>query len=401
VPPARPAVLETTLDLELQRAADEELRKAAAFVEEHYGSPPEWGALCLADMEGEVLAMVSYRGGKRANEAAFAPLQSLFEPGSVVKPLVFSIALERGVLDWEGPDFDCTPVSGKAWRVPHSTRWIRDEHPSTRLRPRDILVVSSNIGAVQVGLLLGREGLAQYLESYRFGQATSLGLPGEAAGWLAPDRHEGGVMRMPQSEFWGYTAPSLSIGYEYNVTPVQLLRAYLTLLNGRPRDLQLYRRYAVGGEVTEVPLPVDGPRFLSEQTVARLRDAMRGVVSDENDHATGRILYRELLDRGAPPLAGKTGTSEIGGTRDGATVTVRTASFVGFAPVDRPRYVAVCVLQKPGAARFWGGSYAAPAAGRLLLHALSRSQVRRPSSPQVSEGRTEGVGVPARLAVGR
>jgi hypothetical protein len=63
-------------------------------------------------------------------------------------------------------------------------------------------------------------------------------------------------------------------------------------------------------------------------------------------------------------IAGKTGTSVNKATQ------VRTASFAGFAPVAAPRYLAFCVLQKDRAEGFYGGRYAAPAATRLLLHAL-------------------------------
>jgi cell division protein FtsI/penicillin-binding protein 2 len=246
------------------------------------------------------------------------------------------------------------------------------------LTPRQILVESSNVGAVQVGLRLGREGFAEYLDTYRFGQRTALGIPGESTGSLAFEDLEG-MMGMAQRTFWVYTAPSLSFGYETNVTPVQLLRAYLTLLSGRPRELRMYRRTAVGGRITDVPPPQTGERFLSEDHLELLRDALRGVVSDE-PNATGRWLFEQLEEAGQPMVAGKTGTSQ----RQAADGWIRTASFAGFAPVEKPRYLAVCVLQKPGAAAFWGGRYAAPAAGRLLLRALSQSLLQRPADSRVS-----------------
>lgn len=382
--PARPAVLETTLDLELQKAAQEELMRAVDYVAERYKSPPEWAAMCVADIEsGDVLALASYRDGVEPAAAAFAPLQSLYEPGSVVKPLVFSIALRRGLLDWYQDDFNCRPNGPRGWYVPGSHRQIIDEHLCEDMTPREILVESSNIGAVQVGLRLGREGFVDYLEQYRLGQPTALGIPGEARGRLAFAGNDA-LREMSQRAFMVYTAPSLSFGYETNVTPIQLLRAYVTLLSGRPRELRMYRRIAVGGRITEVPPPAEGERFLSDEHLALLRDAMRGVVSDEPD-ATGRWLYKELQEEGRPVVAGKTGTSQ----RRAGGGWIRTASFAGFAPVEKPRFLAVCVLQKPGAAAFWGGRYAAPAAGRLLLRALSQSLEKRPAHSQVSANVTE------------
>jgi cell division protein FtsI/penicillin-binding protein 2 len=387
--PERPPVLETTLDLELQKAATEELQRAVRAVEEHYSSPPEWGALCVADIEtGEVLAMASYREGVDPRAGTFAPLQCLCPPGSVVKPLLFAIALERGVLNWHGDTFDCTPNAGKSWLVPHSSRKITDEHPAGRLTPRQILVQSSNVGAVQVGLLLGREGLDEFLHRYRFGTVTGTRIPGEATGDVVPFRR-GGLRAMSERAFWVYSAPSLSIGYEYSITPMQLLRAYVSLLSGCERELTLYRRYARNGEVTVFPAAERGARVVSPANLELLREAMCGVVSEEAN-ATGRPLFEELRRNGLPPVGGKTGTSEYEEARNGEKVWIRTASFAGFVPVDKPRFVAVCVLQKPKASAFWGGRYAAPATGRLLLRALSQPSLRRTEYPQVSAGGAEG-----------
>ena len=89
-------------------------------------------------------------------------------------------------------------------------------------------------------------------------------------------------------------------------------------------------------------------------------------------------------------IGGKTGTSEcFVKVKDAQGVLrekpVRSATFAGFAPVQDPRYLAVCVLQKEGASLFFGGLYAAPAAGRLLLRALAEEQANGRRAPsQVS-----------------
>lgn len=393
--PRRPTVLETTLDLELQQVAHDELNRAIAAVEEQYGTPPAWGAMCLAEIEtGDVLAMASYSSAAADPKvAAFAPIQYLCNPGSVVKPLVFSIALEQGVLDWNGPLIDCRPTDSGGWRVPDSSRRIKDSHGCGELTPREVLVQSSNIGAARVGRRMGRQGILEYLERYQLGVATGTQLPGERSGRVFPGPDQ--LRSMPERQFMAYAAPSLSFGYGCNLPPIQILRAYLTLLSGGQRELRLYRRLAANGRVQELPPVPEGPRFVSKITLSRLVDAMRGVVSHE-EQATGRHLADELDRLGATGVvAGKTGTSEFDERRDGRMVTVRTASFAGFAPADRPRFVVICVLQKLEADHFWGGRYAAPAAGRLLLRALSQPPPRRSATPQVSVGTPEGVSLPA------
>lgn len=363
--PQQPLELRCTLDLELQRAAQEQLHAASADVQKTYGTPEAWSALTLVEVRtGDVVALASHYPGK--SHAAFAPLQNLFEPGSVVKPLLLALALEHRVIHWDEV-FDCTPTERhNGWRVPgvRGRRIIHDDHACGHLDPRGILVNSSNIGAVQVGLRLGRPGLKLYLDRYQFGTRTGIGLPAEQAG--GPNKNQD-LDRISEESFRRWTAPSLSFGNELTVTCVQLARAYLSLLSGRQRELRLVTGATIHGERIEAPAAKDGERFLSQGTVDRIRQALVGVVSDE-EGATGRGIYRMLKDLGyeGPVLAGKTGTSCVPGTRK------KTATFVGFAPAASPRWLAVCVLRKDGADRFYGGKYAGPPAARVLLAALAR-----------------------------
>src|SRR5690606_16889205 len=134
--PTAGATVRTSLDLALQECADREIEAAAESVRESYGSPPEWGAMLLVDVEtGGLLAAASYtagRDGQRDRYGAFAPTHRLFEPGSVVKPLHMALALERGLIDWTEP-VDCRPgyqagqeLTSRVGRLPRRT--IRDSH---------------------------------------------------------------------------------------------------------------------------------------------------------------------------------------------------------------------------------------------------------------------------------
>jgi cell division protein FtsI (penicillin-binding protein 3) len=376
VEPPAASVLQSTLDLPLQRLAQEQLCAASNAVREAYGSPERWGALVLVEIQtGDILAVAShYPGvGKQAGKArtgtAFAPLQNVYEPGSVVKPLVFALALERGVVHWD-ETLDCTPtLPGNGWQVPGvRRRVIHDDHACGRLTPGGILVNSSNIGAVQVGLRLGRAGFKAYLEFYQFGRKTGLGLPGERRGGIAV----GDLDKPSDVSFRRWTSPALSFGYELNVTAVQLARAYLSLLSGRQRELRLVRAVTVGGEHVPAPTVAASQRLLSPDTVAHIRQAMADVVSNQ-EGATGSRVHAmlERLGYEGSVIGGKTGTSVTHTRTTG--VLKKTASFVGFAPTARPRFLAVCVLRKDDADKFYGGSYAAPAATRLLLGALGRA----------------------------
>jgi cell division protein FtsI/penicillin-binding protein 2 len=116
--------------------------------------------------------------------------------------------------------------------------------------------------------------------------------------------------------------------------------------------------------------------------------AMTDVVSSDQ-HSTGRTVHAKMLkDEGIDVhglIAGKTGTAKMTQRTRGVAVEMRNASFAGILPPERPRYLAVCILQRDDDARFYGGSYAAPPVARLLLQAQKLEQRRRLRlEPQVS-----------------
>lgn len=390
------AELRTTLDRSLQRRADVEIARAAEDVSAHYGSVPEWAGLVLVDVRtGGILAAASYtaaKDGSRDRNGAFAPTQRLFPPGSVVKPLHIAMVLERGLLDWDEV-IDCRPgyLAGSDFIRPvPARRTIRDSHQNGPLPVAQVLIQSSNIGAIRIGLRLGPDGLDEYLERYGFGRSSGAELPGELVGEL-PKQLAGQSV----NEQYVFAGPSVLFGYQIQSTILQVARAYLTFLSGASRDLHL-----VDSGVPEAA----SERFLSSAVLETVKGALVGVLEDE--HGTARRVgawVKKLRVDGYVDLeiAGKTGTSQYAGRArrwDGEVVQgdIRTASFVGFTPVRDPRFLAVCVVQKVGASSFYGGTYAAPAASRLLFEALVReskestAQTDRSGSGRVAGGAEPG-----------
>ncbi|MDA0375164.1 MAG: penicillin-binding protein 2 [Planctomycetota bacterium] len=393
------AEVRTTLDRSLQRRADVEVARAAEDVAAHYGSVPEWAGLVLVDVKtGGILAAASYTAandGSRDRNGAFAPTQRLFPPGSVVKPLHVAMVLERGLLDWN-ETIDCRPgyLAGSDFVRPvPARRTIRDSHQNGPLPVSQVLIQSSNIGAIRIGLRLGPDGLDEYLQRYGFGAPSGAELPGELVGTVPSQ-----IASQSVNEQYVFAGPSVLFGYQIQATILQVARAYLTFLSGQPRDLRLVEPEAGDQGVTS-------ERFLSSATLDTVKSALVGVLEDE--HGTARRVgawIKKLRVDGYVDLeiAGKTGTSQYSSSKatrwDGEVVNgdVRTASFVGFTPVREPRFLAVCVVQKVGASSFYGGTYAAPAASRLLFEALVRAskestaRLDRSGSTRVAGGAEPG-----------
>ena len=389
-----PKVLQSTLDIDLQRIALRELAaQAEAGTRENKTHLPKWGAMVLVEVAtGDVLAAASWhRDVKHPQAASFTPYQSLCEPGSIVKPLVLAYAYEAGLLDWNH-SFDCT-AGGAEYRERIAqlgrAKPVRDDHPCGPLTPHGILVNSSNIGAAYVGLLLEREQWRDYMAFYGFGRSLGLNLPHGSLGGTNKLSFDPAVTAR---SFRANSAISFSFGYELQVTTLHMARAYLRLFRGAKAELRVCRGVEVDGEWLAAPaLDASGPQFRPE-VVEAVRQAMVDVVSAD-PHATAVSMHARMLKELGIDLhgvvAGKTGTaaSTIGIPGRGS-VSVRNASFVGFLPVEAPRWLAVCVLQKDDSARFYGSSYAAPPVVRLLLQCqqLEQQRLLRQESQDGSSG---------------
>lgn len=388
------AVLHSTLDLELQRAAVRELTaKCEEGLHNRKGKYAKWGALTLVEIAtGDVLAAASWhRGDAPAQARPFAPYQNLFEPGSIVKPLVLSYALEVGALDW-AKEYDCNPGHATYREVIRSLgrrKAVRDDHNCGLLTPHGIIVNSSNIGAAFIGLQLTRPQWQDYMLGYGFGQSLGLNLPGESRGG---NHHRSFAADIKIRSFRANSAISFSFGYEMTATVMQVARAYMRMFRGLGAELRLVKALELNGEWYDVPVKQDtGPRYRPE-VVNAIREAMADVVSNDS-HATGRFVHQQMLKETGVDLqglvGGKTGTA-VSPVRllDGSKATMRNASFVGFLPADNPRWLAVCVLQSDVVSRFYGGRYAAPPAVKLLLQC--QKQLERQSMHQASQLRSGG-----------
>lgn len=268
-----------------------------------------------------------------------------FEPGSTIKPIVLSEVYRAGL-----DPHQIVTQGHKQWR--YRGRTITDSTaPDRPLDIEESVMLSSNIGLAQTGLLLGPERLQDCLARFAFGQPTGLGLAERewVGGYTAPAR-------------WTYYATTgIPFGYEISVTLPQMVRAYCAAVNGG-RLVPLHVVEAVGTERVAPPLAEAAWVFPAEAAAgisARVRAVLRRAVQE----GTGKRLQDPSFgpDIG---LAGKTGTARISAGRDGYREDYRS-TFIGFAPYDAPRYVVAVVVVEPQGEHY-GGRVAGPSVRRLL-----------------------------------
>ena len=345
-PPTTGATLELTIDQYLQHVAERELR---AGVEENDAAGGT--AVVMDPRTGEILALASspsfnpnaYREARPEAQRNRAT-QDIYEPGSTFKIVTASAALEENVV---APD---DPIDVSAGQVRFGRRVINDDHRNGVLSFTDVIVKSSNVGAIKVGLEIGRERLGLYVNRFGFGVRSSPDFPGES----------GGIVWDP-SKLNDSALASVSMGYQIGVTPLQMAAAVSSIANGgelfTPRAV---RAVIANGTRTPTEHAVVR-RAVSPGTAALLTEIMEQVV----ERGTGTRAQVPGFT-----AAGKTGTSRK--VIDGRySRSEYNASFVGFVPSRQPVFTIVVVIDSPhGKNLYYGGSVAAPIFQRIADAAL-------------------------------
>ena len=355
---ARPGKsLTLSIDGRIQYLAYRELKAA---VERH--NADSGSVVVLDPRTGEVLAMVNQpafnpndtlqRQGSRTRNRA---VTDVFEPGSTAKPFTIAAALESG--DWR-PDSKVDTAPGY-YRVSKYT--IKDSKNLGRIDLGGIISHSSNVGASKVALQLDPAELYGVFEQVGFGSSTNSGLPGEASG----------VLRN-WAQWYPLDQATLSFGYGFSVTALQLAQAYAVIAaDGVRHPVTL-----VKGQVASRPEQV-----LSAATARKVRRMMERVVQPSG---TG---YRAAIE--GYRVAGKTGTAKklVDGSYSEDTYT---AVFAGMAPAGDPRLVAVVVIHAPKKGGFYGGEVAAPVFSRIMMRALRMLNVTPDELLQGGSSRARG-----------
>jgi membrane peptidoglycan carboxypeptidase len=244
-----------------------------------------------------------------------------------------------------------------------------------------VIVKSSNVGAIKVGLRLGPERLGRYVSRFGFGQSLLPDFRGENAGivWNPAKLDPGAVA-------------SVSMGYQVGVTPVQMATAVSSIANGgllyEPR---VVRATIQDGRRVEVPRKVVR-RTVSERTAAQLTAIMEAVVEEGTGKAARIAGYT---------IAGKTGTSHKAVT-GGYSQTEFNASFVGFVPSRTPALTIIVVIDSPHGKGYYGGAVAAPIFKRVAeasLRHLGIAPTVNPMPPVLVGARGSDEGSEGRSAI--
>lgn len=365
-----------TIDQHLQYLTEKALEKAF----KQWKAKGAW-AVVMNPRTGEILAMANQPGfdpNHYAKVGADAKrnraITDMYEPGSVFKIVAASGALNEGVVTPE-TTFFCE--NGK-WNYGYKV--LRDVHPYGVLPMTEVIVKSSNIGTVKIGLKMGASKFQNYVKGFGFGTWTGIDLAGEAPGYTRPPSQ------------WSKTSPyNIPMGQEVMVTSIQMVAAMSVIANGG----YLVRPYIVSkvqdpaGVTIKEKKPLIRQRVIKPETAATMREILTQVV----ERGTG--TKAKIPD---VRVGGKTGTGQkiLPGGK-GYSHDAFMSSFIGFAPADNPLYAMVVVLDE-ARPLYYGGTVAAPVFKEVMEAALL-TQGGKPHHETASPPTPEQVAATADLAV--
>ncbi len=387
-----------SIDIELQRIAQEELEKGVATAN------AAGGRLVMIDpASGEILAMVDIvrelpdavpfewvERGVASDRSADTDrdryitlkadpgrdvhpalgrnrcVEDVYEPGSTLKSIVWASVTELGLVE----PTEVIDTEGGVWRVPYGRRVVRDVNEKDELTWFDVLVHSSNIGMVKGASRASFAQLHDAVGRFGFGTRTELPLPGETRGI---------VTSLGNWNDW--TQTSVSFGYEIAVTPVQMVRAYAAFARTGdragtiPRSLSLIAREQGHGTVDV--------RVISPETARLTREAM-AQVAQHLDETIKTFGYGH--QDWSYTLFGKSGTAKVplGKAPDGMRAPrgykgyfprQYTTSFIAGAPAEQPRIIVIVIIDDPGPDlvqrnRYYGSHVAGPVVRKVVERSL-------------------------------
>ena len=350
-----------TIDASIQFIAERALDKAMEDTGAKHAS-----VIVMDPKTGEILAMANrptydpnhYSQGSEEDFKNIA-VTNLYEPGSTFKPIIASAALASGKwkLDQVYNDKGSFAANGHVMQ-----NWNGEGYGPVRLI--DILKFSINTGMAEIGTTTGADILSKYVRNYGFGSKTGIELPGEGDGILYnPD------------DMSKLDVATMSIGQGIAVTPLQMVRAFGALSNGgammKPHIIKSYSNSQ--GDVTSTTETSVVGQPVPAETAKTIVDILEKEVSEGGGTKAMVEGYH---------FGGKTGTAQKLDTKHGGYLDGQyIASFIGFGPVEDPKFVVLVVIDDPQKGSYYGSQIVAPVFKDIVSQLVRYYQM----SPYVKE----------------
>ena len=351
-----------------QRVADEKTAGELEALEAEYRSFPENSEEYIRGRQAYTDLLTQARLKQWRNRV----ISDGYEPGSTFKVLTMAAALDCGAIDLN-THFYCRGAERIQGRAQLLHCWRAAGHGAEQTP--QALQNSCNLAFAHIALKLGGERFYDYVKRFGILEKTGVDLAGESKGIFFEKA------LVTNTDKWGTASlTSGSFGQTFKITPLQLVRAIASVVNGG----ELVEPYIVSevqdakGNVVYRQEPTVTRRTVKEETSEMMRALIRSVVTEGT---------AKNADVAGFAIGGKTGTSEKIDVFDdkGQRVLDKIVSFVGIATMDDPEYIVLAALDTPSRATgiyISGGVMAAPTVGAILADILPYLGVKKMEEPQ-------------------
>ena len=299
-----------------------------------------------------------------------------YEPGSTFKVLTMAAALDSGAITLETP-FHCAGAEQIPGRAQRLHCWRSTGHGAQKTP--QALQNSCNLAFAHIALKLGGERFYDYIQRFGVMEKTGIDLSGESKGVFFDKE------LVVNTDKWGTASlTSGSFGQTFKLTPIQLVRAIASVVNGG---------YLLEPYIVSEVVDGDGNTVLKQEPTV-----IRQVISSETSKTMCSLLTSVVTEGTAKnasvagySIGGKTGTSEKIDIFDenGQRVLDKIVSFVGVAPMDNPEYIVLVALDTPSRQTgiyISGGVMAAPTVGAVMADILPYLGVKQTFSEEDASG---------------
>ncbi|MBP7115369.1 MAG: penicillin-binding protein 2 [Polaromonas sp.] len=329
--------MQLSIDSKIQFFAFQKLRDAVLEYKAKSGS-----VVVLDVATGEVLALANYpvaASNKQSNlngaQLRNRALTDTFEPGSTMKPFTAALALEKGFVKPE------TVIQTAPGRITIGGATITDAHPHDALTVSQVIQKSSNVGIVKMAMQMQASEMWTMFDQVGFGQKPQLTFPGMATGRVRPFKSWRPVEQA-----------TMSYGYGMSCSLVQLAHAYTVFA----RDGDMIPMTLVKRDTVAISQSVFSPK-----TASSIRSMLQLASGDGGTAPKAQTMGYSV--------GGKTGTAHVLEGKAYANKKYR-GSYVGMAPIEKPRVVVAVMIDEPSNGKYFGGDVAAPVFSETVQQSL-------------------------------
>ncbi|MBC8047417.1 MAG: transpeptidase family protein [Fimbriimonadaceae bacterium] len=329
----------TTLDVNIQDITETALRRSLVK------NNAAWGTAIVMEVKtGKIkaIANLTKAGESIYNETLNYAVAQGVEPGSTFKLFSLMCLFDDNKVDIN----DTVNLNGGILQYHGGTMYDSEPHHRYNVSVKTAFALSSNVGIsrlVNDNYKNDKQKFAQHFIDAGLINKTGVEVAGEGKPVIKTD---------PEADNWyATTLPWMSVGYELQITPLQLLTFYNAIANDgkmmKPYLVEATKQY--GENIQEFKPVVLKEKLCSDNTIRQLKICLEAVV----DSGTARNLKNEYYD-----FAGKTGTAQL--IENGHYVHKYLASFAGYFPAENPKYSIIVCINAPSNGAYYGGAVSAP-----------------------------------------